>query len=64
MHVCFVLSQVWKSKTKSVFGVPSILLLILVLSGTTQAQQTALIRASDGVIYQIRFRNIDPKCLL
>ncbi len=61
MHVCSVLSQVWKSKTKNVFGVLNLLLLILVLTGTVEAQQTALIRASDGVVYQIRFRNIDPK---
>ena len=60
MHVCSGVSQVWKFKTKSVFGVLNLLLLILALTGTVEAQQTALIRASDGVIYQIRFRNIDP----
>ena len=59
MYVCHVLSQIWKLKTKSVFGILSLLLLMLVLTGTAEAQQTALVRASNGVVYQIRFQTRD-----
>ena len=60
MHFCSILLQGWKGKVKSIFVVLSLLLLIFVLTGTVEALQTALIRASDGVVYQIQFRNLDP----
>ncbi|MDE0314691.1 MAG: leucine-rich repeat protein [Candidatus Poribacteria bacterium] len=50
-----ILSKAWKINAKNVIGALSLLLLILISPGTVEALQTALVRASDGKVYQIRF---------
>ncbi len=52
-------SKSWIFNRKNVFGLMSLLLLTLVLPGKVTALQTALIRASDGVVYQIQFHTKD-----
>ena len=59
MLSCCLLSKGRKVNAKSVFIMLSLLLLILILTGTVEALQTALVRVNDGSVYQIRFRMRD-----
>ena len=60
IQICCRLSQNKRVSIISVFWVMSFLLLVLVLPPVIEAQQTAFIKARDGVVYQIRFRKFDP----
>ena len=59
MLSCCLLSKGRKVNAKSVFIMLSLPLLILILMGTVEALQTALVRVNDGSVYQIRFRMRD-----
>ena len=49
----------WNSTVKTVFGILGLLAPVLLLTKPATAFQTALVRASDGATYQIRFHNRD-----
>ena len=59
MYFRSVMSREWKSTVKIVIGIFSLLAIVLVLPMPADASQTALVRASDGNVYQIRFPNED-----
>ena len=61
MYFRSVMSREWKSTVKIVIGIFSLLAIVLVLPMPADASQTALVRASDGNVYQIRFRNPHPR---
>ena len=53
------LSRDWKANFKTLFGIFSLFAVVLILPRPVAAIQTALVRASDGNVYQIRFPNED-----
>ena len=58
MYFCSMVSQDWKVNIKTVFSVMSLILLHLVLSTPTEAVtvwQGAVVRASDGQVYEIQY---------
>ena len=59
MHLCNVVVIDWKPNIKTVVGILN-LLIVFMLPMPVIALQTALVRPSDGSVYQIRFRNINP----
>lgn len=59
MYFRSVMSREWKSTVKIVIGIFNLLAIVLVLPMPADASQTALVRASDGNVYQIRFPNED-----
>ena len=59
MSRCSFVSKGWKANVKTVVGILSLVCFVFMLPGPVDALQTALVRASDGSVYQIRFRNKD-----
>ena len=57
MSLYSVISQGWKARTKNVVGVLSLFCVVFMLPLPVSALQTALVRTSNGDVYQIRFRN-------
>ena len=55
MSQYFVLLRDWKVNVKTVFGVMGLLYFIFLVPGLAAALQTALVRASDGNLYEIRY---------
>ena len=55
MKIWSILLKGWNVNVKTIAGVLNLLLLFLVLPGTTEALQNALIRASDGQVYEIHY---------
>ena len=55
-----VMSRKWKTIPKTVVGILSLFLIVLILPRPVDALQTALVRATDGNVYQIQFRNPHP----
>ena len=58
MYSCSIVSRVWKTTVKTVFSVMILILLHLVLSTPTEAatlRQRAVVRASDGQVYEIQY---------
>ena len=55
MHFDSIISQAWKTTTKTVVGIFSLFVIVLILPKPVDASQTALVRASDGNVYRIRF---------
>ena len=58
MYVCSAMSREWKVTIKTVFSIMSLILLHLVLSTPTEAAtawQRAVVRASDGQVYEIQY---------
>ena len=51
----FVLLRDWKISVRTVFGVMGFLYFISLFPGSAVALQTALVRASDGNLYEIRY---------
>ena len=61
MNHCFFIPQDWKVDIKTVVGGLTLFYFIFMFPGLVAALQTALVRTNDGNIYQIRFRNRDPR---
>ena len=57
MHFGSMMSGKWKTIPKTVVGILSLFVIVLILPKPVDALQTALVRASDGNVYQIRFPN-------
>lgn len=57
MNLYSIISQGRKVTIKNVLWLMSFVCAVFILSGTVDALQTALVRTSDGSVYQIRFRN-------
>ena len=55
------MSQVWKTTARTVVGIFSLFAIVLILPRPVAALQTALVRTSDGSVYQIRFLNNDSR---
>ena len=58
MYSCSIVSREWKTNIKTVFSVMILILLHLVLSTPTEAAtawQRAVVRASDGQVYEIQY---------
>ena len=58
MYSCSIVSREWKPNIKTVFSVMILILLHLVLSTPTEAAtlwQRAVVRASDGQVYEIQY---------
>lgn len=58
MHYCSFMSRNWKMGIKTCFGVMSLILLLLGLSTPIEAateRQRAVVRASDGDVYEIQY---------
>jgi hypothetical protein len=61
MHSDSIMSQVWKTTARTVVGIFSLFAIVLILPRPVAALQTALVRTSDGSVYQIRFLNNDSR---
>ena len=59
MYSCSIVSREWKANFKTLFGIFSLFVIVLIVPRPVDALQTALVRASDGNVYQIEFRNED-----
>ena len=59
MYSCSIVSREWKTNIKTLFGIFSLFVIVLIVPRPVDALQTALVRASDGNVYQIRFPNGD-----
>ena len=59
MRLCSAMSRDWKATVKTILGILSLFATVLILPRPVAALQTALVRASDGNVYQIRFHNED-----
>ena len=59
MRLCSAMSRDWKTTVKTVVGIFSLFAMVLIAPRPVAAIQTALVRASDGNVYQIRFPNED-----
>ncbi|RKU15994.1 hypothetical protein C6501_06055 [Candidatus Poribacteria bacterium] len=59
MKHCFFIPQKWMANVRTLVG--GLMLFIFMFPGLVEALQTALIRTSDGGVYQIRFRNKAPR---
>ncbi len=57
MHFGSMMSRAWKTTAKTVGGIFTLFLIVLILPRPVDALQTALVRASDGNVYRIRFPN-------
>ena len=57
MQLCSIMSRDPKTTIKTIVAIFSLLVIVLILPRPVAALQTALVRASDGDVYQIRFRN-------
>ena len=57
MHFGSVRSRTWKTTAKTVVGIFTLFVIVLILPRPVDALQTALVRASDGNVYRIRFPN-------
>ena len=57
MHFGSMMSRAWKTTAKTVVGIFTLFVIVLILPRPVDALQTALVRASDGNVYQIRFPN-------
>ena len=55
-----IVSRDAKTSLKTVLGIFSLFAIVLILPSSVAAIQTALVRASDGNVYQIRFPNPHP----
>ena len=61
MEFCSVITfRNWKTTLKTVLGILSLFAIVLILPRLVDASQTALVRASDGNVYQIRLPDINP----
>ena len=61
MNRCFFIPQKWNANIRTLVGGLTLFCFLFMLPGLVEALQTALVRTSDGGVYQIRFRNKDPK---
>ena len=61
MNRCFFLPQNWNANIRSLIGGLTLFYFLFMFPGLVEALQTALVRTSDGDVYQIRFRNKEPR---
>ena len=61
MNRCFFISQNWNANVRALIGGLTLFCFLFMFPGLVEALQTALVRTSDGGVYQIRFRNKDPQ---
>jgi hypothetical protein len=61
MNRCFSLLRNWKANVRTLVTGLTLFYFLFLFPGLVEALQTVLVRTSDGGVYQIRFRNIDPR---
>ena len=55
MNRCLFISQNWNANVRTLVGGLTLLCFLFMFPGLVEALQTALVRTSDGGVYQIRF---------
>ena len=63
MHFDSILSRAWKTTAKTVVGIFSLFVIVLISPSLVEAFKTASVRTSDGSVHQIRFLSNDPSSI-